>query len=290
MGAMIFTLIFELFLGAVIGLGVWLISLGVRGKKVLKASRSELSVSIQSKKPNHNFRNIILGSAIGVGIWLFTGIFVAGLVVGIGIVLFRGKLGSKRSTHKITEKSESIASWTEMLHSVFLAGGGIEKAIISSAAIAPEPIREEVRALAKDIETSPIADALYRFGVAMAHPASDKIVAALALSVVKGAHDIVELLRSQAESIRADSRVILELEEGRARHRTSALIVMSVTLTVATALYFFEKGYLSPYKEFPGYFVLFVVGVGFLGGFGLLIQMGKINEPSRHFELKEGIS
>ena len=273
------------------GLGLWLVTFGIRGKKVLTKNLNESinKFEITKRISSENLKRILLGVILGITIWVFSGIFVAGLLIGVGVGIFKGRLGSKRATSKITEKSEAIANWTEMLHSVFLAGGGIEKSIISSSSIAPEVIRPEVQRLARRLENHPIQDALFMFGDEMKHPASDKIVAALVLSAVKGAHDIVELLRSQAESIRADSRVILELETGRARHRASALIVISVTLTIAIGLYIFEAGYLDPYRTFPGYLVLLLVGLGFMLGFGLLIRMGSVGEPVRYFKMREGI-
>lgn len=271
--------------GIVLGLGSWLVILGVRGKKVINVDISELNNRLSSK----NLKRVLLGVGIGLSVWLVTGILVAGILLGVGVGVFRGRLGSKKSTHHLTEKSEAIASWTEMLHSIFLAGGGIEKAITSSAQIAPEPIRLEVQKLASRLENQSIQDALYLFSHEMKHPASDKIVAVLTLSALKGATHIAELLRSQAESIRADSRVVLEFEAGRSRHRTSASIVMGATLAVAAGLYFFEAGYLDPYRSFPGYLVLLIVGLGFMLGFGLLIKMGSLKDPERHFEIKESL-
>lgn len=272
-------------IGVLLGLGFWLTVLGIRGKRVINININEATNFFSSE----NLRRILIGLVLGLGVWLVTGIFVAGLLLGVGVGVFRGRLGSKRTTFKLTEKSEAIASWTEMLHSIFLAGGGIEKAIASSADIAPRPIRLEVQKLASRLENRPIQDALFLFSQEMKHPASDKIVAVLTLSALKGATHIAELLCSQAESIRADSRVILEFEAGRSRHRTSATIVMGATLAVATGLYFFEAGYLDPYRSFPGYFVLLVVGLGFMLGFGMLIRMGAIGEPERYFEIKENL-
>ena len=273
------TLIF----GAITGLGVWLLTFGIRKKSVISFSSREL----KSRFSSQNLKRILLGASVGAGIWLFTGIFVAGLVMGLGLGMFKGRLGSKKDMRHRSDRSEAIASWVEILYSILLAGGGIEKAISTSAPIAPDLIRAETMRLSERLETHSLYEALKIFGQEMSHPVSDKIVAALSLSVTQGAQELVDLLKSQAESARADSRLVIELESGRARHRTSALIVIGVTLVVAAGLYILEEGYLEPYRTFPGYLVLLFIGGGFMLGFWLLIQMGANSSPQRYFELED---
>ncbi len=280
-------LVLRLVLGAGVGIGVWLVVLGLRKKNVLKAASSFSGDGLE-KFRRLNLKKVALGLAVGFGIWVITGIFTAGLVLGLGIAAFKGRLGSKKEMRQRADKSEAIASWCELLYSILLAGGGIEKAVSVSAPISPDLIRPEVKRLAERLESHSLFDALEAFGEELAHPVSDKIVAGLVLSVNQGAQELVELLKSQAESARAESRLVIELESGRARHRTSALIVMFVTLSVAGGLYLFEKNYLDPYRSFPGYLVLLIVGGGFMLGFWLLIRMGADSSYQRYFKIGKG--
>ncbi len=270
--------------GCFTGLGAWLVVLGIRQKRVVSFSAAKARLEFKNSLNSQNLQRLMLGLGVGAAVWILTGIFVAGLLLGMGVGLFRNRMGSKRQMRESVAKSEAIASWAEMLYSILLAGGSIEKSIVTSAEIAPAAIRPEVKRLAKKLKTQNMPDALQAFGEEMHNPISDKIVAALSLSVTRGAQELVEMLRAQAESTRANSQIILEQEAGKSRHRTSAMIVMGVTLTVAAGLYVFEQGYLDPYKSFPGYLVLFVVGLGFMLGFGLLIRMGRAIEPQRYFE------
>ncbi len=269
--------------GCLMGFGAWLFVLGIRRKKVIGFSSKKARLKIKAGLNSQNVQRVFQGLLVGTVIWVFTGIFTAGLLLGLGVGLFRNRMGSKKSMLESISKNEALASWAEMLYSILLAGGGIEKAIAASSEIAPTAIRPEVKRLAERLKTQTMQDALEAFGEEMKNPISDKIVAALSLSVTKGAQELVAMLRAQAESTRANSQIILEREAGKSRHRTSAMIVMGVTLAVAVGLYIFEQGYLDPYSSFPGYLVLLIVGLGFMLGFGLLIQMGRGVEPQRYF-------
>src|SRR5437870_922798 len=56
--------------------------------------------------------------------------------------------GSKTVRDRETARTEAIAAWTEMLRDTITGAHGLEEAIMTSAAVAPDPIRREVVDLA----------------------------------------------------------------------------------------------------------------------------------------------
>lgn len=283
------TQIFAIFGGAVVGFGLWLVLLGARGTEVLSRKSATGSPTAQPHlkiSQSQLLRKLGIGVVAAVFSFVITGWAALAVCVCVGIVLFWGKLSPKKQVQKTAERAEAISSWIEMLYSILLAGGGFEKAVSASARNAPEAIRSEVETLAARVEVVPLPDALEEFAHKVAHPACDKVAIALVLSASRGAQDLVGLLRSQAASARMEAQQLRSLQAGRARFLTSARIMFGATLSVAVGIYLFDDGYLQPYSTSLGQFMLFLVGAGFLGGYGLLVRMGKAPAPPRYFKFQ----
>lgn len=225
-----------------------------------------------------------LAVAAGVLIFAVTGWLSAGLLVTAGIVLFGGRFGKGAGLRAVSERGDAVAGWIEMLYAILAAGGGIERAIVGSAAAAPAAIRREVQELAARLEVRPLPEALLAFASDVAHPAVDKVAASLILASVQGAQDLVSLLRSQAQVVRAESRVVVEADSARARYRTSARLIVGTTAVMAGGLYLVDRGYLAPYDGLQGQLVLAGIGCVFLGGFWLLARLGRTEPPERYFD------
>lgn len=230
-------------------------------------------------------KKMLIGIAVGAVVYLVTSWIVAALLATCAIIVFWGKLKSQGNF--LADKGDAIASWIEMLYTTIAAGGGFEKAIAVSARGAPLLIRREVEMLAGRVEVMPMPEALAAFSREVAHPACDKVATALTLASARGAQNLVGLLRSQAASVRQEGQLLRSQQAGRAKFLTSARIVLGATLTVALGIYLFDDGYLEPYGSLWGQAVLGMVGAGFMGGYGLLIRMGKTKPPARYFEMTD---
>ena len=267
--------------GAVGGLGLWLLVGGLRGRVILPADRGPGGGVRTSMTA---LRRGSVAVAAGVVIFAVTGWLSAGILVAAGIVLFAGRFGKGKGLRSISERGDAIAGWIEMLYAILAAGGGIERAIAGSASAAPVAIRREVQELAARLEVRPLPEALLAFASDVAHPAVDKVVASLILASIQGAQDLVSLLRSQAEVVRAGTRLVIEADAGRARYRTSARLIVGTTGVMAGGLYLVDRGYLSPYDGMQGQMVLAGIGIVFLGGFWLLARLGRVRPPARYFD------
>lgn len=280
--------------GAIIGLGLWLMLLGLGGKAALPGKVGSGDTAVrgnggkgmsEARAGRGAVRKMLIGIAVGAAVYLVTSWTAAALLAAGAIIVFWGKLKSQGNSS--ADKSDAIASWIEMLYTTIAAGGGFEKAIAASARSAPSLIRREVEMLAARVEVVPLPEALAAFAREVAHPACDKVATALTLASARGAQNLVGLLRSQAASVRQEGQLLRSQQAGRAKFLTSARIVLGATLTVALGIYLFDDGYLDPYSSPLGQAMLCVVGAGFMGGYGLLIRMGKAKPPARYFEMTE---
>ena len=276
--------------GAMVGFGLWLVLLGLRGKAVVRKAETfkdggGLSIgggfSIGGALP----KKILIGIVAGSFVYLVTAWVAAALLAAGAVSVFWGRLKSQGSS--LADKGDAIASWIEMLYTTIAAGGGFEKAIAASARSAPAVIRREVERLAARVEVVPLPEALAAFAREVAHPACDKVATALTLASARGAQNLVGLLRSQAASVRQEVQLLRSQQAGRAKFLTSARIVLGATLAVALGIYLFDDGYLKPYGSPFGQVMLCLVGAGFMGGYGLLIRMGKAKPPARYFEMTD---
>ena len=267
--------------GALAGMGLWLLTAGLGGRVLVPRGGGAAKGVLTSLA---TLRRGSIALVAGVVIFAVTGWLSAGVLVSAGIVLFAGSFGKGEGLRAISERGDAIAGWIEMLYAILAAGGGIERAIVGSAAAAPAAIRQQVQELAARLEVRPLPESLLAFASDVAHPAVDKVAASLILASVQGAQDLVSLLRSQAQVVRAESRVVIEADAARARYRTSARLIVGTTAVMAGGLYLVDRGYLAPYDGLQGQVVLTGIGCVFLGGFWLLARLGRVPPPERYFD------
>ena len=272
--------------GMLAGLGLWMLLAGLGGRRVVPRGSpgGARNVAAGAAASMATLRRGSIALAAGVLVFAVTGWLSAGVLVAAGIMMFVGRFGKGKGLRAASERGDAIAAWIEMLYAILAAGGGIERAIAGSAAAAPAAIRREVQDLAARLEVRPLPEALLAFAAEMAHPAVDKVAASLILASIQGAQDLVSLLRSQAQVVRAESRLVMEADAGRARYRTSARLIVGTTAVMAGGLYLVDRGYLAPYDSVQGQIVLTGIGCVFLGGFWLLARLGRTQPPERYFD------
>lgn len=265
-------------LGAGVGGGLLLIILGVRGVEVRDSPRPWSRLRAERVR-----LRLVLAAAGLIGLGLLTGWPIAAAIgAALGWVIPDLAMGG-RSRQGAIERVEAVASWTEMLRDTLAGARGVEGAITSTAAVSPLAIRPEVLELAAALERQrqPLPHALRQFGIKVADPTCDLVVAALLMVTEEEGGRLGELLGALATSARADSEMRLRVEAGRARMRTTVRIVSGTTVVFAGMLVLFNRSFLSPYDSATGQLMLAVVGACFLGGFIWLAQMARSVAPAR---------
>lgn len=204
-----------------------------------------------------------------------------GAMGGMAFGFFAGDLFGRGSDRSETDKTAAIAGWTEMLRDTMAAAAGLEQAIITTAPIAPAPIRPHIQALVTRLHRERLVPALVQLADDMADPTMDLVVSALCLAASGEAQDLAELLGSLAAAARDSATMRLKIDASRARTRTSVRIITSVTLAMALLLVLLNRTYLQPFDSAVGQGVLLLVFGCFGAALWWLASMSRYEAPER---------
>lgn len=264
--------------GAGVGLGLLMIVFGLRGVAVLPPVSSFFPSGTAASAATAWLAG---GFVIGLLVLAVTGWFGAAIgtmALVVGVPWF---FSGSRTMQTETERTQAIATWTEMIRDNMAGAAGLEQALQSTADIAPAPIAREVRAFAYRLEGQPISEALVGLGRDIDHPSADLVVVSLANAARMEGRDLGPLLTRLAESIRADVRMRLRVEVGRARIRTSARIVLLVTLLTVALIYVTSQDLLDVYDSVGGQIWLLGIFALFMAALWLMNRFAQIELPER---------
>lgn len=273
------------FAGALAGLGVVILVVGLRGtlpgperaRVMTAAHRRDLSM------------RVALAAVFGLGLLGLTGwpvMALLGAFLGASLPrLVAGRGEEKRAEARI----EAIAAFAEQLRDTTAAGVGIAGAIAAVAPRAPGPIRVEVEALAARLASGEQPGAaLATFAADVGDPMADLVAAALALGSTEQSGRLGELLSVLAASAREQVAMRLRVEVGRSRTRATARAVTWISLVAVVGLLVFDRHFLAPYGTAFGEVVLALVGACFAGSYVLLARIGRDRNPPRFLLARPG--
>jgi tight adherence protein B len=263
--------------GAVLGLGVLLVVLGLRG---VLPDLHRTAWRAEGRRPQWLLQTAVAFVAALVTLAV-TGWPVGALLAGLVAAVVPGTLGRIRREADTVARTEAVAAWTEMLRDTLAAAAGLEEAVAATAAQAPEAIRGEVQRLRRRLDHGALPAALERFADDLADPAADLVVAALLTAARREARELVPLLSELARSARAEAEMRLRVHVSRARIRTAVRVVVATLGLFAGGLLVFNRPYLAPYGTAVGQLVLLGVGAVFAAGWWLLQKMAAIEAPER---------
>ena len=265
-----------LWAGAAVGLLV--IVAGLRGRQLLPRRRSAIRPEHNTKRPT-----VLLVGSIVTGLVVFgtTGWPVAGLAVAMIVLGAPRLIGSRDRRADSIARTEAMATWTELIRDNMAGAAGLEQALVATVDVCPAAIAPEVSRFGRRLQHEPLGDALAALGDDLDHPSSDLVVVALANAARMEGRDVGALLGRLAESIRADVRMRLRVEVGRARIRTSARIVIAVTGFTMVFLYVSAPSLLAAYDSLFGQLWLALVFAVFALGLWLMDVYSQIEMPQR---------
>lgn len=229
----------------------------------------------------------------GIRTWRAVGLGVAGLVVTrwpvAAVVLaavgwfWTELFGSGRARERAIARTEAIASWTEMLRDTMAGAHGLEEAVVTTAAVAPDAIRPEVTALAVRIERQPFDVALEAFARDLDHPTGDLVVTALKIAAHGSVGNLSELLGTLAIAARDEAAMRLRVDAARARLRTAVRVIAAVTGATVLGLIVLNRPYLEVYSKPAGQLVLAGVAGMWVAAVCWLSRMSRFVGPERFF-------
>ena len=259
-------------LGAGVGLGLVAIWAGWRGGDRPRPERKPRWPAVERV----NLRvGLAAGAAVVVG--AATGWPVGAVLAGLAGWGAPGLLAGTQARQGAVGRIEAVAGWAEMLRDTMAGSAGLEQAIITTAPLAPLPIRAEVVTLAVRLDAERLAPALRAFAEEVADPTCDLVVAALVLAAGHQAQRLGELLGTLAQAARDQATMRLRVEAGRARTRTSVRVIVGATGAFVLGLAVLNRGYLAPYDSAVGQLVLALVGAMFACSF---LWLGRITRPA----------
>lgn len=192
----------------------------------------------------------------------------------------------KKSGPGDLERVEALATWTEQLRDVLMAGDQPIGAIQATVSTCPEPVRPQVRALAARLGRLPEQVVLRQFADELDDPTADLIAAGLLVALTKGgrAERVLSSLAQQARH-QAERRKLLEAEREPAR-REVWWVTGLMTLQLLGGLLFARSSYLAPYRTFTGQVMLGVLLAAFLALIVYVQRLSRFTRPARFLSLK----
>ena len=264
-------------LAAGAALGVLLTVAGLAGRQILDAPWGYLRRIIDSSK----LRNVSIAAASGLVVFAVTGWLVGSGLAVVAALVLPGILGGKSARQRAIDRTEAIASWTEMIRDSIVAASGLEEAIVATAPVAPSPVATEVRRLVRRLDHQRLPESLVAFGEDLDHPSGDLVVAALVIASRMEASDLSGLLSRLADATRGDARMRIRVEVGRTRVRTATKVIVGVVIAAVVFLAIANRDYLGVYDSAGGQVMLAIVGGIFAVGGWLLTRMADIELPER---------
>lgn len=181
---------------------------------------------------------------------------------------------------------EALATWTEQLRDVLLAGDQPVGAIQATVATCPEVIRPQVRALAARLGRQSEQLVLRQWADDIDDPIADLVAAGLLVALGKGgkAEAVLSSLAAQARQ-QADRRKVLEAERAPAR-REVWWVTGLMTVQLVAGLLFARSDYLAPYRSVTGQVVLTVMLGVFLALVVYVQKLSRFPRPARFLTVR----
>lgn len=265
--------------GALVGLGLLLVVLGIRGTP---PPSSRPGRQLPSWLSDRLLLRAALAAGALIGVWLATGWPAGAVIAAIGGALLFSIVGARGRRAAAVAKIEAIAAWAEQLRDVMAAAAGIQEAIVATGPLAPAAIGDEVRRLVDRISTrrQRLRPALEQFADELDHPLGDMVVTSLLLASERQGR-LGDLLSEVARSARQTATMRLRVEAARARTYVTTRLIVGITVLIATWLLVFRREYLAPFDTGGGQVMLVIIGSVFLGAGVLMRRMAEPTEPAR---------
>lgn len=227
-------------------------------------------------------RSIPAAVTLAALLWWATGWPVAGLAAAAGVLGLPPTLAPARPRRALA-LAEALTAWTRRLADLLTAGsGGLEHALLRSAATTPEPLTGPVRRLSEHLRSHGAEQALRQFAAELQDPAVDEIVLALLLRLQHGGRGLADTLTAHAEALAAEATSRREIEADRATARTTVRCLIGITLALFAGLVLVARDYLAPIDTPVGQGVLAVAAVIAAGALWWMHRLSTTTPATRY--------
>ncbi|MFD8494888.1 type II secretion system F family protein [Amycolatopsis sp. NPDC059657] len=223
----------------------------------------------------------------GSGVWLGTGWPVAAVAIAAAVLIVPG-LVRQQDAQLVIARLEALQAWTRRITEYLRSGaGGLEQAIAASARTAPEPLIQQIAALAAGVRDRGLEPALRTFADELADPAADEVVMALILRTRAGGRGLTDVLDNKAAALAAEVAARREIEADRAKPRTNVRALIVITAVVLTGFTVFAHDYLAPLSTVLGQLVMAAAAGIFALAFWWMHSLTRTQRPARMLDTTE---
>ncbi len=269
--------------GAGLAAGLLLMIAGFRRAPAATARTRGVGVSWTRRQLTLAVSGVVLGAAG----WAVTGWVLAIVIAPLAVVGLPYLLGGGKQAQQAITRLEGVEEWVRLLATRLSAGIWVEQALVSSALSAPAAIKPEVERLASRIRSGRTTeDALHAFATELASPVGDLVCAELVQASRSRSHGVAHALTQLAELVSAEVSMHRQIEAERSKPRTTARLVIMLTLGAGAVLAVFGD-FMAPYASATGQLALAAVVACFVLA---MVWMRRLTtpQPAPRFLVEEG--
>jgi Flp pilus assembly protein TadB len=274
--------LYALLCGVVVGGGIALLTLAIRGVPAKPAHEKARSGERLAELARFAGRRGSLAIGVGLAVLLLTRWAVAGIAAGVLVFFWDRLFGGAAEERAAMRRVEALAAWTESLRDTIAGAVGLEQAIPASARAAAPALRPHLDALVDRLRArTPLPEALQMLADEIDDASADIIVAALILNARLRGPGLRQVLGALAKSAREEVDMRQRVMAQRSSTRRSVQIVVGVSVSFVLGLAVFNRDFVSPYGSPIGQLVLTCVCGLFALGFWWLRKLSTIETPER---------
>ncbi|MBT2390821.1 type II secretion system F family protein [Streptomyces sp. ISL-1] len=274
--------LYALLCGVVVGGGIALLTLAIRGIPAKPAHEKVKSSERLGELAKFAGRRGSLAIGVGLAVLLLTRWAVAGIAAGVLVFFWDRLFGGAAEERGAMRRVEALAAWTESLRDTIAGAVGLEQAIPASARAAAPALRPHLDALVDRLRArTPLPEALQLLADEIDDASADIIVAALILNARLRGPGLRQVLGALAKSAREEVDMRQRVMAQRSSTRRSVQIVVGVSVAFVLGLAVFNREFVSPYSSPIGQLVLACVCGLFALGFWWLRKLSTIETPER---------
>lgn len=226
---------------------------------------------------------LLIGAVVGVVLLLATRwpvLALAGFLAGFIIPAVSGS--DSESVANFAEKTDAIATWLESLRDLMDSGRLIEGALVETALRSSPLLRPDLAEMVLEVEHGvPLRDAMIRLSERLAHPISDKAVAAIVLALDRDATRISDVISELAASARDQAIDMVQVHAVRQSSRTQLRLVVIIMGLFLVGLMVFFGDFLAFYDTIIGQIVLGFTLAALGGCLYWIWRISNLNTPAR---------
>jgi Flp pilus assembly protein TadB len=253
-------------LGAVAGLGLLLMCLGLTRPAAIPPDRGRLPQLTAG---------VAVGLLAAVGVWLVCGWPVLTLAALAAGLLVPRWWAHRTASAAQASRTEAIAEVAAGLRDAVRGGLGVTDALGGLARWGPPVLRPALGLLAADAAAHGLPRALEGFARRLADPLADVLAATLALNHRLGGRNLSEVMDDLAAAIHAEAHTLREVRARQAQQRLSARLVAAAPLVILVAIRQTNPAYLAPFDTPTGQAILALALGLIVAGYGAMVRLAR---------------